>query len=244
MWVNRLTVFAGLGCLLVYSGAALAQGMPQGAQAGDALQPLATVRATAERAVRGVLDPNASGVELTAATLDPRLRLAACARFESHVQPPRGTQSRVLARVSCTNGASWSVNVPVEIRRTQRVLVVRRALARGETIGAADVEAQTRELPGLASPYVTRIEDLAGRLTRRPIPAGTLLSADAMSAALLIHRGQEVTLTASYNGLEVRAPGRALADAAALQRVRVQNLLSLKIVEGVADSEGVVRITH
>ena len=234
MWVNRLTVFAGLGCLFVFA---------QGTRAGDALQPLASVRATAERAVRGVLDPNASGVELTAATLDPRLRLAACARLESHAQPPRGTQARVLARVSCANGASWSVNVPVEIRSTHRVLVVRRALARGDTIGATDVDAQTRVLPGLASPYVARIEDLAGRLTRRPIPAGTLLSADALSAALLIHRGQEVTLSASYNGLEVRAPGRALADAAALQRVRVQNLLSLKIVEGVADSDGVVRVT-
>ena len=70
-----------------------------------------------------------------------------------------------------------------------------------------------------------------------------MLSADALSAALLIHRGQEVTLTASANGFEVRAPGRALADAAAQQRVRVQNLLSLKVVEGVADSEGVVRVT-
>ena len=40
-----------------------------------------------------------------------------------------------------------------------------------------------------------------------------------------------------------RAPGRALADAAAQQRLRVQNLESLKVVEGVAESEGVVRVS-
>jgi flagellar basal body P-ring formation protein FlgA len=40
----------------------------------------------------------------------------------------------------------------------------------------------------------------------------------------------------------VRAPGLALADASVNQRVRVQNLNSLKIVEGVADTEGVVRV--
>jgi flagella basal body P-ring formation protein FlgA len=87
------------------------------------------------------------------------------------------------------------------------------------------------------------VADLAGRLTRRPVPAGTALPADAMTVALLIHRGQNVTLAAVSNGIEVRAPGLALADAPAHGRVRVRNLNSLKIVEGVADTDGVVRIT-
>jgi flagellar basal body P-ring formation protein FlgA len=60
---------------------------------------------------------------------------------------------------------------------------------------------------------------------------------------VLIRRGQNVTLAASSAGIEVRAPGLALADAAAHQRVRVQNLYSLKVVEGVADTDGVVRVT-
>jgi flagella basal body P-ring formation protein FlgA len=233
MWVKTLTVgFA------VLSGACHAQAV-------DGLQTLASVRSAAERAVRGVLDPKATGVSVDAGALDSRLRLAACAApLDTHAQPPRGNQSRVLARISCTQGSPWTVHVPVDIRRTHGVLVLRRAVARGETIGAADVDTQTRDLPGMASPYVMKVEELSGRLTKRALSAGTLLSADALTAALLIHRGQEVTLTASANGFEVRAPGRALADAAAQQRVRVQNLLSLRVVEGVADSAGVVRVTH
>ncbi len=96
--------------------------------------------------------------------------------------------------------------------------------------------------PGLTSPYVSRPADLTGRLTRRPIPEGTAVTADALDAALLIHRGQNVILAARAGGFEVRAPGMALADAAAEQRVRVRNLNSLKIVEGVADTAGVVRV--
>ena len=88
-----------------------------------------------------------------------------------------------------------------------------------------------------------RLEDLDGRLTRRPLPEGTALTADALAAALLIHRGQNVTLAANAGGIEVRAPGRALADAGASQRLRVQNLDSLKVVEGVAESTGVVRVS-
>jgi len=213
------------------------------ARAQVPVEPLAAVRAGAERAVRDSLDSNVSGVKLEAATLDARLTLAACgARLDTYVPELRANQSKLLVRVSCA-GPAWSLNVPVEIRRTHDVLVLKRALGRGQAVEAADVDVQKRELPGLASPFVASVADLSGRLTRRPVPAGTALPADALTAALLIHRGQNVTLAAISNGIEIRAPGLAMADAAAHDRVRVQNLSSLKIVEGVADTDGVVRVT-
>jgi flagellar basal body P-ring formation protein FlgA len=209
----------------------------------SAIQSLPAIRAAAEAAVRGVIDPVLGGVKLEATALDPRVRLGACGRkLDTFANAPRGAQSRVLARVSCAAPA-WTLNVPVDIRRTHTVLVLRRALGRGESIAASDVTAQPRELPGLASHFVARSEELAGRLTRRPLPEGTAITADALAAALLIKRGQLVTLVAESAGFEVRAPGRAMADASASQRVRVQNLNSLKIVEGMAENDAVVRVT-
>ena len=67
----------------------------------------------------------------------------------------------------------------------------------------------------------SRLADLSGRLTRRPMPEGTARDRRRARAPLLIHRGQNVTLAARAGGIEVRAPGRALADAAANQRLRV-----------------------
>ena len=216
--------------------------MSTGVHAQVAAQPLAAVRSGAENAVKRSLG-NASGVELEAAALDARLALPACgAALTSYVPELRANQSRLLVRMGCAHPA-WSLNVPVEIRRTHDVLVLKRAVGRGQAINDSDVDVQKRVLPGLASPFVAAIADLKGRQTRRPVPAGTALPADALTAALLIHRGQNVTLAAVSNGIEVRAPGRALGDAAAQGRVRVQNLNSLKVVEGVADTEGVVRVT-
>ena len=239
MAVNSLTlslVLAGIGLLGWVS--------PSHAQVGETpIQSLAAVRTAAESALRRQIEPAAAGVILEAANLDARLRLAACpAPLAVDVALPRGTQSRVLARVACKNTVSWTLNVPVDIHRKADVLVMRRAVARGENIAVGDVIVQSRVLPGLTSPYVSRPEDLAGRLTRRPIPEGTAVTADALDAPLLIHRGQSVVLTARAGGLEVRAPGMAMADAAAEQRVRVRNLNSLKIVEGIADTAGVVRV--
>jgi flagella basal body P-ring formation protein FlgA len=226
--------------LTVYACAMFCATLSQAQVAG---QPLAAVRASAEKAVRGTLDANVSGVELDAAALDARLVLPACAaRLDTYVPELRANQSKLLVRVSCATPA-WTLNVPVEIRSTHDVLVLKRAVGRGQSIEFADVEVQKRTLPGLASPFVASAADLKDRLTRRPVPAGAALPADALTAALLIHRGQSVVLAAVSNGIEVRAPGLALADAAAHGRVRVQNLDSLKIVEGVADTDSVVRVT-
>jgi flagella basal body P-ring formation protein FlgA len=215
----------------------------QGAPAAGATQSLAAVRRAAEGQLRHELDRAATGVTFTAAELDARLRVATCPTpLVTTGKLPRGTQARVLVRVACNSTVYWSLNVPVDIHHTTDVLVLRRALGRGEIIRAEDVLVQSRELPGLTSPFVSRVTDLSGRLTRRPIPEGTAVTADALDAPLLIHRGQSVVLAARAGGLEVRAPGIALADAGAEQRVRVRNLNSLKIVEGVADTAGVVRV--
>jgi flagella basal body P-ring formation protein FlgA len=236
MFVNRLTLALSAWILATASGSVASQALAPGTQ------PLESVRATAEAGLRGVIDPGLPGVQLEAMSLDSRLRLPAChGKLGSFVAAPRHNQSRVPVRVTCAT-PTWTVHVPVEIRRAHPVLVMRRAVSRGERILPADVSVQERVLPGLASPFVSSAEQLAGRLTRRPVPAGTALPADALTAALLIHRGQTVTLVAQTEGFEIRAPGKAMADAAADQRVRVQNLASLKIIEGVADSQGVVRV--
>lgn len=241
MIVKRLTAIpsalAGIAAIfLLGSGAAAAQAST------SAVHPIASIRHAAEAGMRGVLDPGLEGVELKAMALDPRLRLPHCQeRLGAFATVPRHNQARVPVRVTC-GAPSWTVHVPVDIRRTHPVLVLKRAVGRGERISAADVTTQTRVLPGLTSPFVDSVDQLEGRLTRRPLPDGSALAADALGAALLIHRGQMVTLVAETAGFQIRAPGKALADAAAGQRVRVQNLTSLKIIEGLADSRGVVRV--
>ena len=237
MFVKRLTLAALLALLCSLTARAQA---PMAVQ--ESLQPVAAIRAAAEAGARQVIDSALKDVKLSTVSLDPRLRLAACARkLDTFANAPRGSQSRLTVRVSCPSPA-WTLNVPVEMRRSHPVLVLRRAVGRGETLTAADVTVNHRELAGLSSPFVARPEDLAGRLTRRPLPEGTALTADSLSTALLIKRGQQVTLVAQSSGFEVRAPGKAMADAAANQRVRVQNLNSLKIIEGTAETEGVVRV--
>jgi flagella basal body P-ring formation protein FlgA len=59
---------------------------------------------------------------------------------------------------------------------------------------------------------------------------------------LIVHRGQQVTLLSAAGPVEVRASGRAMVDGAAGSRIQVQNLSTLRVVEGVVESADRVRV--
>jgi flagella basal body P-ring formation protein FlgA len=68
------------------------------------------------------------------------------------------------------------------------------------------------------------------------------LTNQQLLGAKAVQRGQTVTLIADVGGLSVRMSGRALSDGLINQRIRVENLSSGKVVEGIARSEQVVEI--
>jgi len=232
---------------LALLGASLAAGAAaaEPAESPPAAEPLAAVKAAAVGLIRSQLRAASYEVHVAAAELDPRLHLARCPGALATALPA-GSQlgTRVTVRVSCTApGFPWAVFVPVNIESDVRVLVLRQSALRGARLSAAEVSAETRRVPGLAVGYVTDITMLERHTLQRSLPAGTALTADALLADLLVHQGQEVTLIASAPGISVRATGKALQDGREGARVRVQNLASLKVVEGVVDANGVIEIT-
>jgi flagella basal body P-ring formation protein FlgA len=81
-----------------------------------------------------------------------------------------------------------------------------------------------------------------GLTASRPISGGAFLTNQQVVAARAVQRGQSVTLLADLGGMSVRMAGKALTDGLINQRVRVQNVSSGKIVEGIARSAQVVEI--
>ena len=81
-----------------------------------------------------------------------------------------------------------------------------------------------------------------GLTAARPISGGAVITNQQLVASKAVQRGQAVTLLADAGGMSVRMAGRALSDGLVNQRVRVQNLSSGKIVEGIARSEQIVEI--
>jgi flagellar basal body P-ring formation protein FlgA len=203
------------------------------------------IRAVAESFVKSQLPRDASVAAITAGALDRRLRLVRCTGG-MHGQLPAGAQllARTMVGVACNGPVHWTVYVPVTIESRISVLVLKHPVARDARLTSDDVTIETRKVTGMTAAFLTGVSDLQARSTSRPLPMGTTLTIDMFKTDMVIKHGQDVTLVASAGGIEVRAAGRALADAAGGARVKVQNLSSLKVVEGVVEGADVVRVAQ
>jgi flagellar basal body P-ring formation protein FlgA len=222
-------------------GAATGAGQDRAQQAG--IEPLHAVRDAAVAYIRAQLPPDSGVTQITAGELDERLRLARCATAP-HVDS--AASSAVLAHstvgVSCAGPVRWKVYVPVTVVRHVPVLVLRHAVGRYARLTADDVTVETRTVTGLTAAFLGSAPELNGRRVERTLPAGTSLTVDMFEPDLIVRRGQDVTLIVQAEGIEVRAAGRALQDAAAGGRLKVQNLSSDKVIEGVVESSDTVRV--
>lgn len=205
-------------------------------------QTLESIQSAAENFVQTNL-PTSARHYVTAARLDPRLQLKACeAPLEAFSQNNAPSGERVTVGVRCPTGNQWTLYVPVTVEVEVSVLVLRRPLARRARVGLTDVEPQTRRLPGSAANFISDIASLQGHRLKRSLPVGTALTVEMITPDVLVRRGQQVTLVAANGLVEIRAQGHALSEGGASDRVRVQNVTSLKVVEGVVESDSVVRV--
>ncbi|WP_157995112.1 flagellar basal body P-ring formation chaperone FlgA [Peristeroidobacter soli] len=207
------------------------------------VQTIDSIRAAAEQFVRSSLPEKSTKHFVTAGNLDPRLRLDECASpLEAFSQGTAMNTGRMTIGVRCPSANPWTIYVPVSVEVEVSVLVLRRPLSRRSRVELADVEPQVRRLPGLASVFINDVGSLQGHRLKRSLPVGTALTVEMLQPDVLVRRGQQVTLIAANSSVQIRAQGQALTEGAVDERVRVQNVSSLKVVEGVVESDGVVRV--
>ncbi|HAI47379.1 MAG TPA: flagella basal body P-ring formation protein FlgA [Stenotrophomonas sp.] len=201
------------------------------ASAASGWQPVDSIRAAA-------LSTLPAGSEGDT-TLDSALRLPACG--QGLRAQPTGTST---VEVSCPDAGGWRLFVPVRVRRNQTVLILNRGISAGETLGAADITTAQRDVARIAGAALADPAVAVGRVARRTLSAGSLLSANDLVAQRLVRRGDNVSLVSRLGGVEVRVAGKAMADAGENERVSVENLSSRKIVQGTVAASGDVFVTR
>ena len=194
-------------------------------------QPVASIRAAA-------LSTLPAGSEGEAQVADA-LRQPKCGSA-LQVQPTANT----TVEVSCPDAGGWRLFVPVKVRRNQTVLVLNRGIGTGETLTAADITTAQRDAARIAGAVLSDPNAAIGRVARRPLQAGALLSNNDLVVQRLIKRGDNVSLVSRRGSVEVRIAGRAMGDAGENERVSVENLSSRRIVQGTVDAAGDVIVAR
>lgn len=214
------------------------------AAAANATQPLESVRSAAEGFVRSQLPPGQANIVVTAGRLDSRLRLARCGGpLDASFVSGTTVQPQMSVRVGCRTAADWTLYVPVTVQSRIRVWALVAPHEQGARLSTGDVAAETRLVGGLAVGYVTDLSQLARATLRHPLPAGAVLTSTDLLPDFMVRQGEQVTMVASIDGIQVRASGLALQAGRYGALIRVQNATSAKVVQGVVESDRVVDVT-
>lgn len=208
----------------------------------DAVQDLEAIRQVARSFVAATEAAEGETPQVRIGSLDPRLRLRACTDPLEAFSVSRAARGNALTvGVRCTRPTPWTVYVSARVVYTGPVVVAARSLSRGTVLTERDLRIVHKDVgTGSAGALRSPAEALGKRL-RRPVAAGRVLTDTVLEAVPVIRRGQQVELVAGVGPLTVRMTGRALSDGAAGQRIRVRNLNSRKVVEGIVDPAGFVR---
>lgn len=236
-------VTAGLGffCAAVVACALLAVAMTVGA--ATAWQSNEDISRTAEDFVKQRFGSNDPRMRPRAGHLDPRLRLPQCSSpLQAFVRSGTKASSRTVVGVRCSGDSPWKVYVPVDVIVMQPVLVSKQSLPRGHVLTADDVRVEEQDVSRLNGGYLANVDELAGQRLKHPITGGRVLTPAMLAADMIIRRGQSVTLLLRSNGLNITMAGKALADGAMNQRIRVENSASQRVVEGLVRSPEYVEI--
>jgi flagella basal body P-ring formation protein FlgA len=204
-------------------------------QSADSIRDAAAGAVRAEAAQRG------SSADATADRLDGRLRLAECAqplgaRIVGGQNAPRAT-----VEVRC-DSPGWKLYVPVQRSQRRAIVVARTTLPRGKVLTVDDVLLTERETSTLPAGYLTDLGIAVGQTLRRGVTEGTPVGPQALAAPPAVRAGQEVSLEAGAAEFRVRMAGVARQDAALGEMVKVENVSSRKIVQGIVRSNKIVEI--
>ncbi len=213
------------------------------AAAGGAFETPAELSAAARAAAAHAFGPLGTGQRLEVGVIAPGVQLRHCARpVEATPAPGVRVANRIVFVLQCAMPEAWRIYVPVSVVGVTPVVIAAHAIVAGTVLGAGDLAVASRDLTGLPPGYLDSPRIAIGLTAGRPLAQGQILTNQMLLGTEAVQRGQLVSLVAKIGGISVRMAGRALADGFVNQRVRVENLSSGKVVEGIARADHTVRI--
>ena len=131
--------------------------------------------------------------------------------------------------------------VRVRLRWLQPLVVSRVHLRKGVSVNREDVTLRLGQ-QDTYRPLAHSFDQVAGRLLRIPVKAGVPLALEVLLRDVVVHAGNQVVLVGVAGAVVVEVRGKALEQGAVGDFIRVRNLDTRHIVEGVVTAPGRVEI--
>lgn len=167
--------------------------------------------------------PAQARIEVSAGSLDPRLKLAPCQRIEPYL--PAGTRLWGSTRVGlrCTDGpVRWNVYLPVTVKVWAPALVAGVPVAAGTELTGRELVLAEVDIAAAPGATFDQLASVVGRKLATPLAPGAALRADMLRQRQWFAAGDPVVLIARGEGFSVSGAGEALGPGLEGQQVRVR----------------------
>lgn len=173
-------------------------------------------------------------IHIVVGNLDPRLSLHLCAvPLEAFNQGYEARQGRSTVGVRCTDHKPWSLYVPITVKNFKQVVILKQTATRNTVLTEADISLEKMNINRFTSGYFSDLNQVKGKILTQSLSKGAVLTNNHIKSPMAIDRGQLVTLIAKNSVIEVRAEGKAMSKGAIGERIKVKNMKTKRIVEGV-----------
>ncbi len=184
----------------------------------------------------------AGEVKVTAGSIDPNLKLAACFSPEVFLPPGSRAWGNTNLGIQCHAPQKWKIYAQANISIKAPYLVAAHPLSQGHVVTQQDLAFAEGDLTQLPAGVFTDASQIIGQTVRSPLMAGSVFRQNMLKQALAVQQGQTVLLTTAGVGFTINAEGKALKNASLGQIVPVK-VSSGQVVSGVARADGKVEVS-
>ena len=205
--------------------------------------PLNDIIKTAHDFILNQTQTEDKDIHVVVGQLDPRLRLHQCAiPLEAYSQNYERRQGHGTVNVRCNDMKPWSLYVPVSIKYFKEIATLKHAVTRNTILTSEDISLKKININRLSSGYFDDITELEGKVLTQNLTKGAVLTKHHIKLPMAINRGQRVTVIAKNSVIEVRMEGTAMSEGAIGERIKVKNMKTKRIIEGVIINKHLISV--
>ncbi|MFZ2314648.1 MAG: flagellar basal body P-ring formation chaperone FlgA [Gammaproteobacteria bacterium] len=174
----------------------------------------------------------AEKVEIKVNPAHAPIEVAKCSQDIMPSIPQNSSTSQIAAvELTCSGEKPWHIYIPVTVQLFNKVVVARSTILPKELIKEDDLDYALYDTNRLYNGYFKDKADVINNVTTILIPAGNVLSKKEVTAPIIVHRNQVVSLVSGSGTIMVSMQGIAKSDGGLNSMVQVYNPISKKTVD-------------
>ncbi len=164
-------------------------------------------------------------------------------KLELQAMHNRLAQGRLTVKIMCSM-PQWSFYVGVQIHHYDEVVMSNQPILQNTLITKEMLKIQRMEITELTQGYFTEIAQITGSFAQHPLPINQIMTPYLLKIRPLIQAQEQVTIMANLGSIQIKTTGIALNSGQKGDLIRVRNLSSHKIVEGLIMDAGLIAVNH